>query len=84
MSQKKVDEYKASKKNRAQEVKKEKLMKRVRTAVAVLVAAAFVIWFGWSVYGQLTAADAEESTITEVNMTDFEEYYNGLTTTYGG
>lgn len=84
MSQKKVEEYKASKKNRSQEVKKERVMRRVRVIVGVLVAVAFVGWFGWSIYGQVTAKDADEKTVTEVDMSDFESYYDDLTTTYGG
>lgn len=50
MSQAKVDKYKEEKKNRKQQMKKEKIQKYLRGAAACVVAAAFIGMAGFSVY----------------------------------
>ena len=83
MSQKKVDAYKDYKKNRKEILKKEKRKQKFEIGIAALICAAFVAWFGFSVYP--TAKPAETNTkaaAIEVNMTDYEEFISGLTMNY--
>ena len=85
MSQKKVDAYKDYKKNRKEILKKEKRKQKLEIGIAALICAAFVAWFGFSVYQKATAKPAETNTkaeTIEVNMTDYEEFISGLTMNY--
>ena len=85
MSQKKVDAYKDYKKNRKEILKKEKRKQKLEIGIAALICAAFVAWFGFSVYQKATAKPAETNTkaaVVEVNMTDYEEFISGLTMNY--
>ena len=85
MSQKKVDAYKDYKKNRKEILKKEKRKRKLEIGIAALICAAFVAWFGFSVYQKATAKPAETNTkadVVEVNMTDYEEFISGLTMNY--
>jgi hypothetical protein len=85
MSQKKVDAYKDYKKNRKEILKKEKRKQKLEIGIAALICAAFVAWFGFSVYQKATAKPAETNTkaaTVEVNMTDYEEFISGLTMSY--
>ncbi|MCR5294825.1 MAG: hypothetical protein K6E30_06580 [Lachnospiraceae bacterium] len=89
MSRKKVEAYKEYKKNKDKILKKEKLMKRLEAGAAALILAAFVGWFGYSVYDSVSRAAEEraaaggvEVTTTELNLTDFTDYLNGLTLSY--
>ena len=85
MSQKKVDAYKDYKKNRKEILKKEKRKQKLEIGIAALICAAFVAWFGFSVYQKATAKPAETNTkaaAVEVNMTDYEEFISGLTMNY--
>ena len=50
MSQAKVDRYKEEKANRKKTIAKEKMLRRVKMAVGVLVAAVIVGWAGFSGY----------------------------------
>ncbi|MDO4805314.1 MAG: hypothetical protein Q4A32_10900 [Lachnospiraceae bacterium] len=85
MSQKKVDAYKEYKKNKKQILKKEKRMAKIETGLVIAVLAVFIGWFGVSAYQTATRPkDGEETAIeaTEVNMTDYMEYVNGLSNGY--
>lgn len=55
MSQEKVNRYKEYKKNKDKILKKEKQMRKLEAGIAAVVAAAFVAWFGWSIYNSATA-----------------------------
>ena len=86
MSQKKVDAYKEYKKDRKNNIKKEKRQARVEISIFVAVACVFVGWFGWSVYHQVTKPDTSEettaTTTTQIDMTDYMNYVSGLQTGY--
>ncbi len=89
MSQKKVEAYKEYKKNKDKILKKEKRMRNLELGVIALVGALFVGWFGYSVYDSAQkaakASEAEapaEVTTTELNLTDFTDYLNGLNIYY--
>ena len=67
MSQKKVDAYKDYKKNRKEILKKEKRKQKLEIGIAALICAAFVAWFGFSVYQKATAKPAETNTKADKN-----------------
>ena len=83
MSQKKVEAYKEYKKNKKEVIKKEKARKRLTAGIATLVVIAVIGWFGWSIYEKATYEEPDGSGVT-VNMTEFDQYTNELTTTYSG
>lgn len=76
MSQEKVDKYKEYKANKAKILKKEKLIKRLEIGAAAVVAVAFIVWIGFSVYQD--KAGTTPSSVTEINMDAFDEYLNTL------
>lgn len=76
MSQEKVDKYKEYKANKAKILKREKLIKRLEIGGAALVAAAFVVWIGFSIYQD--KAGTTPSSVTEMNLDAFDEYLNNL------
>ena len=81
MSQKKVEAYKEYKKNKDKILRKEKRMRQLEFGILGLVGIAFVGWFGYSVYDSAQRAAEEKAadvTTTEINLTDFTEYVNGL------
>lgn len=85
MSQKKVDAYKDYKKNKKAILKKEKRIEKIEKGVLIGLCVAFVGWFGVSAYQTATRpAEGEENAVTstEVNMTDYMEYVNGLSYGY--
>ena len=50
MSQAKVDRYKEEKANRKKVMRKEKVANRLRKCAVAVVAAALVVWIGYSAY----------------------------------
>ena len=50
MSQAKVDKYKQEKANRKKIMRKEKIANRLRKCAVAIVAAALVVWIGYSAY----------------------------------
>ncbi len=85
MSQKKVEAYKDYKKNKKEILKKEKRQAKIEKGVIAALLIVFVGWFGVSLYQTATRpAESEETavTATEVNMTDYVDYVNGLSYGY--
>ena len=85
MSQKKVDAYKDYKKNKKKILKKEKRMAKIEKGIAVALGVVFIGWLGFSAYQMATRpAEGEETAVeaTEVNMTDYIDYVNGLSYGY--
>ena len=84
MSQKKVEEYKEYKKNKKDILKKEKMMKRLEIAIALIVAAVVVGWVIWSVAFKAKSSDTtvEAEAVTYFNVDDFETYYESLPLDY--
>ncbi len=84
MSQKKVEAYKEYKKNKAQILKREKLIRRVEYGIIIGVCCVFVGWFGFSVYKSATRKDvsAEAVQATELDMSQYEEYVEGLQSSF--
>ena len=63
MSQAKVDKYKQEKANRKELIKKEKAANAMRKTIVGVVAAALVIWIGysaWNVYDSYQPKEAVE------------------------
>ncbi len=75
MSQEKVDRYKEQKAKVKENMKKEKRNRVFRWTAAIVIFAAAVGWFGYSVY-QLNQPD--NSTTIETDYTAFDTYVNGL------
>lgn len=75
MSQEKVDQYKESKKNRKQEVKKEKRKALLAKLGGGIVLLALVIWIGYSAV--MTVQNAEGPSVT-VDPTAIEEYVDSI------
>ncbi|MBR0377524.1 MAG: hypothetical protein IJI04_03775 [Lachnospiraceae bacterium] len=85
MSQKKVDAYKDYKKNKKEILKKEKRVAKIEKGVVAAIIVVFIAWFGVSAYQMATRPkEGEETavTATEVNMTDYVDYINGLSYGY--
>ena len=76
MSQEKVDYNKKQKANRKELVKKEKRARVLRIVVAVVIIAAALGWFGYSVYQNNRPA---ESLLVQTDYTAIETYTNALT-----
>ncbi len=75
MSQEKVDQYKESKKNRKQEIKKEKRKALLAKLGGMLVLLALVIWIGYSAV--MSVKNAEGPAVT-VDPTAIEEYVSNM------
>ncbi len=85
MSQKKVEAYKDYKKNKKKILKKEKRIEKIEKGVVAAVLVVFIGWFGVSAYQMATRPSEEDAaavTATEVNMTDYVDYVNGLSYGY--
>jgi TRAP-type C4-dicarboxylate transport system permease small subunit len=84
MSQEKVDRYKRYKKNRDKIIRRERMMVRLEIGIAILIAVAFVGWFGWSIYSKVTNKGTSASTVTatEVDMNDYINYVSGLQSSF--
>lgn len=75
MSQEKVNQYKENKKNRKEIEKKAKQKAKTTKICAGVVAAALVIWLGYSAV--VTIQNAEGPAVT-VDTTAVSEYVNNL------
>ena len=75
MSQEKVNQYKENKKNRKEIEKKAKQKAKIKKICAGVVAAALVIWLGYSAV--VTIQNAEGPAVT-VDTTAVSEYVNNL------
>ena len=84
MSQQKVDYYKEQKRNRQQIMKKEKMTRRLEIAVGVIVLAALVVWFGFMVAQNRTAAVGENVNVTELSLGAVDKYLNELSESVNG
>lgn len=84
MSKKKVEAYKEYKKNKEQILKREKLIKRIEYGVIIAICCVFVGWFGFSIYDSATHKNAstEIPQAVEVDMNAYQDYVNGLQTTF--
>lgn len=78
MSQEKVDRYKEYKANKEKILKKEKMIKRVELGAAVLVAAAFLGWIGFSIYQEKADPANGPASVTEMDATAYDEYLSSL------
>lgn len=81
MSQKKVDEYKKQKKNRAKILKKEKRVLFLEKLLGVVIAAAVVFWIGFSIYrygGSAANASEPEIQYTDVNLSAIYDFNTAL------
>ncbi len=76
MSQEKVDFYKKQKANRKDLMKKEKRNRVLRITLAVVIIAAALGWFGYSVYQN---SKPVETINVETNYNAIDTYLNGLT-----
>ncbi|MCD7922379.1 MAG: hypothetical protein LUG27_08120 [Clostridiales bacterium] len=76
MSQAKVDRYKEQKKNRQQEIKKEKQRKVLTRVIGAVVVVAIAVWVGYSGYSVYQSNKGIE-TVT-VNTSGITDYLNGL------
>ena len=76
MSQEKVDQYKKEKANRKKTINKEKCLYKLEMGAVVVVLAAAIGWFGYSIY------QSKQPEITVNIATDYtavDNYLNGLT-----
>ncbi len=76
MSQEKVDQYKKEKANRKKTINKEKRLYKLEMGAVVVVLAAAIGWFGYSIY------QSKQPEITVNIATDYtavDNYLNGLT-----
>ena len=75
MSQKKVDAYKQAKANRAQTIKKEKMILKLEKAAAIVICIAAVGWIGFSVKDKAEQSVQKE---TVMDTSALDEYLNTL------
>lgn len=78
MSQAKVDRYKEEKANRKKTMAKEKMLRRVKMAVGVLVAVVIVGWAGFSGYRVYENNKPMKTIYT--NLSAIEDYMTTLDT----
>ncbi|MBQ6386720.1 MAG: hypothetical protein IJJ38_11210 [Lachnospiraceae bacterium] len=81
MSQKKVDQYKEYKKNRAKILKREKMVRRIEMIAAALICAVLVGWLGYSAVQTRNKAaeeNAQAPAAVEVDMNAYMDYVNTL------
>ncbi len=76
MSQEKVDQYKKEKANRKKTVNKEKRLYKLEMGAVVVVLAAAIGWFGYSVY---QSQQPEKTINVSTDYTSVDNYLNGLT-----
>ena len=70
MSQAKVDRYKKEKANRKETMKKEKLFNTIRKSVVGVVAAALIVWVGYSAYNAYDSYQPKESVEIDYSAID--------------
>ena len=75
MSQEKVNQYKESKKNRKEIMKKDKQKAMITKVIAGVAGAVLVAWLGYSAV--VTVQNAEGPAVT-VDTTAVTDYVNGL------
>jgi beta-lactamase regulating signal transducer with metallopeptidase domain len=75
MSQEKVNQYKESKKNRKEIMKKDKQKAMIAKVIAGVAGAVLVAWLGYSAV--VTVQNAEGPAVT-VDTTAVTDYVNGL------
>lgn len=74
MSQAKVDKYKKEKANRKKIMRKEKVANRLRKCAVVIVAAALVVWIGYSAYNMYESSrPVKEATVNYQSVDTFNQ-----------
>jgi len=76
MSQAKVDKYKQEKANRKETMKKEKMANAIRKSIVGVVAAALIVWVGYSAYNAYDSYQPKES--VEVDYTAIDNLSTNL------
>ena len=76
MSQAKVDRYKEEKANRKKVMRKEKIANRLRKCAVAVVAAALVVWIGYSAYDIYETNRPKQT--AEINYDAIDNYQQGL------
>ncbi len=78
MSQEKVDRYKEYKANKQKIWKKEKRVRRLEYIAALVVAAALLGWFGFSVYQKVSDPGEQSAQVYTMDTTSVDEYLQGI------
>ena len=78
MSQEKVDRYKEYKANKQKSWKKEKRVRRLEYIAALVVAAALLGWFGFSVYQKVSDPGEQSAQVYTMDTTAVDEYLQGI------
>ena len=78
MSQEKVDRYKEYKANKQKIWKKEKRVRRLEYIAALVVAAALLGWFGFSVYQKVSDPGEQSAQVYTMDTTAVDEYLQGI------
>lgn len=74
MSQAKVDKYKKEKANRKKNVRKEKIANKLRKCAVAVVAAALVVWIGYSAYNMYESSrPVKEATVNYQSVDTFNQ-----------
>lgn len=79
MSQKKVDAYKQEKANRAQIIKREKMIAKIEKAAAIVICIAAVGWIGFSVKDKAEQAEQQVQMETVMDTSALVAYLDTLT-----
>ena len=78
MTQEKVDRYKEYKANKQKIWKKEKRVRRLEYIAALVVAAALLGWFGFSVYQKVSDPGEQSAQVYTMDTTAVDEYLQGI------
>lgn len=78
MSQEKVDRYKEYKANKQKIWKKEKRVRKLEYIAALVVAAALLGWFGFSVYQKVSDPGEQSAQVYTMDTTAVDEYLQGI------
>ena len=78
MSQTKVDNYKEEKANRKKIMRKEKIANRLRKCAVAVVAAALVVWIGYSAYNMYESSRPVKK--AEVNYQSVDTFNQEIAT----
>ena len=78
MSQEKVDRYKEYKANKQKIWKKEKRVRRLEYIAALVVAAALLGWFGFSVYQKVSDPGEQSAQVYTMDTTAVDEDLQGI------
>ena len=83
MSQAKVDKYKEEKRNREAIIRKQKRNRALGITAFAVIAAAFIGWFGYSIYDNATRPDEDAAAqVTEWDLNPYMDYRNDLSLSY--